>query len=321
MGTSRVETGAAMTMSKTWRRRLARGGSYACRVVTAAVALAAACGWAAAVKVFVLHQHPDTVDVAAIAGRVDNQRAAAGDFAADFVAAVLTTPAKLRTSLQRFVAVSPDSAAPQDVSSLAPAVISTPRVWSVVPAGSVGDATLYSVTVSVQERPYASAGPARAFYRVPVSIWHYQPRALDMPARISDPGPGADVALTYEHPLDTNSEIYSVVSGFISSYLTASAPLDRYVVAGSWLTPVGGYRSAVVTTAETDHEVPDHPGPGTLMHVRASVTAQTSQFATVNFSYPLAVENSGGTWMVADIDLIPQTTSETQPTPVTAVPR
>lgn len=146
-----------MTISETWRRRLARGGSYARRVGTAAVALAAACRWAAAVKVFVLPQHPDTVDVAAIASRVDNQRAAAGDFAA----AVLTTPAKLRTSLQRFVAVSPDSAAPQDVSSLAPVVISTPRMWSMVPAGAVGDATLYSVTVSVQERQYAVRSPVR----------------------------------------------------------------------------------------------------------------------------------------------------------------
>jgi hypothetical protein len=266
--------------------------------------------------VFVLPQHPDTAEVATIAGRVDNQRAAAGDFAADFVAAVLTTPAKQRSSLQRFVTANPDAAAPQDLSSLPPAVINTPQVWSVLPAGAVGDATLYSVTVAVQERPYASAAASRAFYRVPVSMWHYQPRALDLPARISDPGPGADVALTYGHPLDTNSEIYAVVRGFISSYLTASAPLDRYVVAGSWLTPIGGYHSAVVTTAETDHEVPDHPGPGTLLHVRASVTAQTSQFATVNLCYPLAVENSGGTWMVADIDLIPQTNSATPPAPV-----
>jgi Conjugative transposon protein TcpC len=183
----------------------------------------------------------------------------------------------------------------------------------------VGDATLYSVTVTVQERPYASANPVRAFYRVPVSIWHYQPRALDMPARISDPGPGADVALTYAHPLDSTSEIYAVVSGFIGSYLTASAPLDRYVLAGSWLSPVGGYHSAVVTTAETDHEVPDHPGPGTRVRVRAAVTAQTSQFATVNLCYPLTVENSGGTWMVADIDLIPRTSTDTQPAPAGAI--
>jgi len=305
-----------MTVSRTWHRRLARAGGYARRAGSAAVALAAVCGWAAAVKVFVLPQHPDSADVAAIVGRVDNQRAAAGDFAADFVAAVLTTPAKLRSSLQRFVTINPDSAAPQDVSSTVPAVISAPQVWSVMPAGAVGDASLYSVTITVQERPYASAAPSRAFYRVPVSMWNYQPRALDLPARISDPGPGADVAPTYGHPLDTNTEIYTVVSGFISSYLTASAPLDRYVVAGSWLTPVGGYHSAVVTTAEADRDVPDHPGPGMLVHVRATVTAQTSQFATVNLCYPLVVENSGGTWMVADIDLIPQTNSEAQPAPV-----
>ena len=305
-------------MSKTWRRRLMRGGGYARRAGTAAVTLAAVCGWAAAVKVFVLPQHPDNIDMAAIASRVDNQRAAAGDFAADFVAAVLTTPARQRASLQRYVTVTPNTVGPQDVSSLAPAVISTPRVWSVVAAGAVGEANLFSVTVSVEERPYASAASSGAFYRVPVSIWHYQPRALDMPARINDPGPGADVAVTTGHPLDAHSGIYSLVSGFISSYLTAAAPLDRYVLAGSWLTPVGGYRSAMVTTAETDREVPERPEPGSVVHVLAHVTAQTPQFAAVTFSYPVAVKNSGGTWMVADIDLIPPTTSGTQPAPVTA---
>jgi len=308
-----------VAVSKTWRRRLARTGNHARRAGAAVVVCAALLGGLAAVKVFALPAHPDGTDVAAIVGRVDNQRAAAGDFAADFVAAVLTTPASQRASLQRFLSMSPDNAAPAHLSSAIPAVINSPQVWSAVPSGAVGDATLYSVTVTVQERPYASANPVRAFYRVPVSIWHYQPRALDMPARISDPGPGADVALTYGHPLDTNSEIYAVVSGFIGSYLTASAPLDRYVLAGSWLAPVGGYHSAVVTTAETDHEVPDHPGPGTRVRVRAAVTAQTSQFATVNLCYPLTVENSGGTWMVADIDLIPQTSTDTQPTPVGAV--
>jgi hypothetical protein len=306
-------------MSKTWRRRLTRAGSHARRAGAAAVVCAALLGGLAAVKVFVLPAHPDNADVAAIAGRVDNQRAAAGDFAADFVAAVLTTPATRQASLQRFISLPADNAALQQLSSSVPAVINAPQVWSAVPAGAVGDTALYSVTVTVQERPYASAAPTRAFYRVPVSMWNYQPRALDLPARISDPGPGADVALSYGHPLDTSSEIYAVVSGFIGSYLTASAPLDRYVLAGSWLTPVGGYHSAGVTTAETDHEVPDHPRPGTRVRVRAAVTAQTSQFATVNLCYPLTVENSGGTWMVADIDLIPQTGSDISTAPVGAV--
>ena len=36
----------------------------------------------------------------------------------------------------------------------------------------------------------------------------------------------------------------------------------------------------------------------------ATVVAQTAQFATLTMSYPLTVENNGGTWMVAAIDLI-----------------
>ena len=37
----------------------------------------------------------------------------------------------------------------------------------------------------------------------------------------------------------------------------------------------------------------------------ATVLAQTSQFATVNMIYPLRVENSGGTWMISGLDLMP----------------
>lgn len=305
-------------VSKTWLRRLSRAGSLARRIGAVVLVCSALSGGLAAVKVFVLAPHPDDADVAAIAGRVDNQRAAAGDFAADFVAAVLTTPATQWAALRRFLPVSSDSPGPPHPSAAVPAVINTPQVWSVVPAGTVGDATLYSITVTVQERPYASAVPTRAFYRVPVSVWHYQPRALEMPARISDPGPGADVELTYGHPLDVSSEIYAVVSGFIGSYLTGSAPLDRYVPAGSWLTPIGGYHSAVVTTAEADRDVLERAAPGTRVHVRARVTAQTSQFATVNLCYPLTVENSAGTWMVTDIDLIPQTSADASLNPVGA---
>ena len=249
--------------------------------------------------------------MAAIAGRVDNQRDAAGDFAADFVAAVLTTPAAKQRQLQRFLSVPESDSLAQAASSAAPppAVINTPKVWSVVPAGSAGDADLYSATVTVQERPYASAEPSRAFYRVPVSIWQFQPRAMDWPVPLSDPGPGADVNVGYGHPLSPTSPVYAVVNGFISTYLTAITGLDRYVVADSWITPIGGYQSAVINTAETDAEIPDTPAPGTRIHVRATVIAQTSQFATITFAFPLTVENSGGTWMITTIDFIPQMAS------------
>jgi hypothetical protein len=299
--------------SAMWRRRLRRAG----RVLVVACAVLGAC---AAGRVFLAAAHPDDADVAALASKIANQRDAAGDFAADFVSAVLTTPSSHSAALQRFTTVqSPPPTVPTGT-SLPAAVITTPRVWSVVPAGSTTDVDEYSVTVEVQQRPYASAEASRAFYRVAVAMWHFQPRAIDMPTPISDPGPGADVKTGYTHPLDPGNAVYAVVAGFVSTYLTATTGLDRYVVADSWITPVGGYHSAVVTTAATAETVPDAAAPGTRIHLRASVSAQTSQFAVLDFAFPLTVENSGGTWMVADIDLSPHVGEDTAATPAAGPP-
>jgi hypothetical protein len=149
---------STITMSKTWQHRIRRGRRVARRAGLAVVAAGAALGLAAAVKVFVVAAHPDEGDVAAIAHRIDNQRDAAGQFAADFVAAVLSTPATNQAALQRFITLPESAAQPAAISSAPPpAVINTPKVWSVVPQGSAGDADLYSATVVVQQRPYASA--------------------------------------------------------------------------------------------------------------------------------------------------------------------
>jgi len=76
-------------------------------------------------------------------------------------------------------------------------VVTAPQVVSVIHTGTAGDADVYTATVSVTERPYASAQSTRSFYRVPVSMWNYQPRALTLPARINGPGPGADFRTAY----------------------------------------------------------------------------------------------------------------------------
>jgi hypothetical protein len=309
-------------MSRTWHNRIARGRVLARRIGVSLVVLGALMGAAAGIKVFLVAPHPDDVDVTAIAYRVDNQRDAVGQRAATFVAAVLTTPESRRPEvLQRFITLPTSDTAVQPTSAAdpAPAVASTPRVWSVMPAGAAGDATLFSVIVMVEQRPYASAPSTTAFYRVPMSLWHYQPRPMDMPTPISDPGPGADIALRYDHALSPASPVYAVVAGFISTYLTSTTGLDRYVVADSWIKPIGGYQSATIRTAAVDTEIPAQPAAGTQLHVRVTATAYTSQFASVPFTFPLTVENSGGTWMIADIDPAPQvaTDSDTKPAPAT----
>jgi hypothetical protein len=309
---------STFTMSRIWQTRINHGRGLVRRIGVALLAFGALIGFAAGVKVFLVAHHPDDTDVTAIAYRVDNQRDAVGKRAAKFVAAVLTTPESRRAAvLQRFMTLPKSDTVAQKAPAAdpAPAVIDTPEVWSVIPAGTAGEANLYSVIVTVEQRPYASAPPTTAYYRVPMSIWRYQPRPMDMPAPMSDPGAGADITLSYDHALSPTSPVYAVVAGFINTYLTSTSGLDRYVMADSWITPIGGYQSAAIRTAAADSEVPDQPAAGTQIHVRVTANAQTSQFATVPFTFPLTVENSGGTWMIAHIDLTPKvaTYSDSKP--------
>jgi Conjugative transposon protein TcpC len=300
-------------LSKTWKTRLRRWRAHCRSAGLMALAAAAVFGAAAGCRVFLV---PDHTNIAGIAQRVGNQRDQVGAFASDFVVSWLTGTTAQRAALQRFISL-PDNA--PALPTTPAAVVTAPQVVSVIDTGSVGEAELYSATVSVNERPYASAEPTRAFYRVPVSMWNYQPRALALPARVNGPGLGADFQTTYPQALSGDSPVYSVVSGFIRTYLTAATGLDRYVMAGTALAPVGGYQSATVSFIKSDRAVPASPAPGARIHVLAGVTAETSQFATVTMEYPLNVENSDGTWMVAAIDLVPRIGEDAGANPVASV--
>lgn len=255
-----------MKLSQTWSARLQHGGQFGRKAALAVLTGLAVLGGMAGCKVFLAPEHPD---FAAIAQRVHNEQDQVGAFAADFVvswltatttcqgqpaadqgaAAVADTSCKDRDAavLQRFI-TTPDGSA-MTLPQTPAAVVTIPQVVSVISAGSVGDADLYTAVVAANERPYASAQPTRAFYQVPVSVWHYQPRALAMPARINGPGPGADIKLGYRQTVSTDSPIYAVLTGFVRTYLTSTTGLDRYVVAGTPLVGVGGYQSAIVTAA------------------------------------------------------------------------
>jgi hypothetical protein len=305
-----------MQTSRTWAARLRRGRQHGRRAATALVTALALLGGAAGVKVFLA---PDRPDVEAIASRVDDRRDQVGAFATDFVVAWLTATTTCppdrspadgtcaesdRAVLRRYLSL--PEGTPLTLPITPAAVVTSPQIVSLIDEGAIGEAELYAAVVAVDERPYPSADSVRAFYRVPISMWHFQTRAVALPARINGPGPGADAALDYRHALSTDSPLYAVVSGFISTYLTATTGLDRYVIAGTPLTPVGGYRSAIVSNAATADPIPDQPASGAEIRVLATVLAQTTQFATVTMTYPLTVTNSGGTWMVAAVDSAPR---------------
>jgi hypothetical protein len=300
--------------SRTWANRITAWSNRLRTTLVILTVVSALLGGAAGYKVFFA---PDRPDLVGTSQRVGNQADQVGAFAADFVVTWLTATATQRSALRRFVTVTDDQLSLPTVPA---AVVTTPQVVSVIRTGGMADADVYAVTVSVDERAYASADPTRAFYRVPVVMWNYQPRAVTMPARVDGPGAGADVATGYRHPLGQDNPVHAVVSGFIRAYLTATGDLDRYVKADAAINAVGGYQSAIVSTAATDRTVPEDSPPGTQVHVLVTVLAQTSQFATVTLTYPLRVENSGGTWMLAAIDLTPRLDDDAEPTPVAPVP-
>ncbi len=302
-----------MHLTNTWKARLQRWHRPFCKTGIGVVGVASIIGAAAGFKVFLA---PDRPDIATVAQRVSNQQHQIGGFACDFVVTWLTATTAQRATLARFITL-PD---PGPVLPTTPAaVVTAPQSVSVIQTGTVGETDLYAATVSVTERPYASAQSTRSFYLVAVSMWQHQPRAVTLPARINGPGSGSDLRTGYRQALAADSPVYALVRGFIETYLTAVTGLDRYVDAGSGLAPIGGYHSAIVTSLASDRPVPDAPPPGTRIKVLANVVAQTTQFATLTMSYPLNIENNGGTWMVAAIDLTPQTAAS-DPIPV-APPR
>lgn len=317
-----------VTLSNTWRSRVGTGGRRARAAGIALVVLMALFGAAAGFKVFFTTAHPDDADVASIAYTVGNDRDLAAAKAVEFVSAWLTTPASRRGELKRFItipdtdqtALTAQATATGQSSDPAPWVIDQPGVVTVVPKTAAAGLQAFAVTVWVNQRPYASAPAVRAYYRVPIGVWNFQARPIDWPAPMSDPGPGTGVKLGYAHQIDPRSAVYAVISGFASTYLTAAPGLDRYVMADSWIRPIAGYQSVVVKTSGADAEIPASPKPGVVIHVRATIEAQTPQFATQNFSLPLTLENSGGTWMVTNLDLVPQIDADGAATPAAGQP-
>ena len=188
-----------MRLSRTWKARLGRWRGHTRTAATVGLSAAAVFGAAAGCRVFLAPQRPD---IAAIAQRVGNQADQVGAFASDFVVTWLTATTAQRSALASFITL-PDTALALPTTPAA--VVTAPQVASVIHTGTAGGADVYAATVSVTERPYASAQSVRSFYRVPVSMFNYQPRALMLPARINGPGPGADVRVAYPQALSAES--------------------------------------------------------------------------------------------------------------------
>jgi hypothetical protein len=247
--------------------------------------------------------NPPSIDVEAIAQRTTNEHDQIGGFAADFVGLWLTTTADDATAMIDYIDTKTAGVAPPH--KTAAASQATTRKVSVIYTGTVGSVDMFSATVTALERQIPSAAPRRKYYRVPVSMWRQQTKVMGWPVPVNGPGPGVHVKLDFPVTVDQGAKLYMLVSDFVSTYLTKTTGLDRYVVAGSDVWPVGGYSSARLTSLQLSRELPEKPAPGQAISALAGVQAATSQQVPLPMTIPLTLENNNGTWMISALDLTP----------------
>ena len=305
-----------MKVSRTWRGRLDRSQSLVSRLGRPAVL-----GLAALAGLNLLWQFlfGSPVDVVGPARTVVNKAAVVSSFAQDFVSVWLTATASDVGVLTGFVA---KNTGELKLPTTPAVVITAPTVVAVTLTGVAGkeaDAEVYSVVVGVTQRPYESASPTRALYRVPVLWSKFGPQAISLPARVGGPGPGAMLPMTYPVALSASDPAWVAAAGFMTAYLTAAGGVDRYVTADSLLTGLGGaYQSVALTSVTATDAPPTVPADGESVRVLARVDAVTSQFAPTQLVYPLTLQGVGGRWVIAALDQAPAMSVDDDLVPVLA---
>ncbi len=303
-----------MKINRTWAGRLSTSSTVGAKAGRVAVSVLAVLGGLNALWQM-LFSSP--IDVAEPARDVVNQSAIVSSFAQDFVAVWLTATSTSAASLAPFVSVQPSEL---HLPSTPAVVIGAPTVVAVTYQGSAGrdgDGDVYAVTVGVTERPYESASPTRAVYRVPVLWSRYGPRAVSLPFRVMGPGSGANLALAYPTTLGAADPAYATAAGFITAYLTAAGGVDRYVTADSRIVALGGvYQSVSVGTITATAEPAGVPDDGDTARMLVQVTAVTSQYAPVQLVYPLRLRGQDHRWSVAAIDPVPALSDQDELAPV-----
>lgn len=305
------------TLNKVWKNRIGDTRTSAGRVGRVAVSALATLAGLHLVWDLLFSSPPDLVGPART---VVNQSAVVSSFAQDFVSVWLTATSTNRGSLAQFISVKNHDLKLPPTPAV---VIDAPTVVSVTymgTAGRGGTADVFAAVVGVTERPYESAAPTRALYRVPVLWTKYGPRAIVLPARIGGTGPGADATMAYPDAVGQKDPVFAVVSGFISAYLAKAGGLERYVTEDSRLVALGdAYESATVTALLATATPTGAPRDGDTVRVLARVTAITSQYAPTELVYPLTLIGVGGRWSVAAIDRSPVMSNEDDPVPVVTV--
>lgn len=288
-----------LTVSRTNQARISSAGKWLRRSAMTTLAILSLLGLLAFYRTYI---SPPELNIDAITQRTVNTHDQIGGFASDFVELWLTSTDSTASGLAPFIDMK--VAGPPPKRDVAAATEAHARQAAVIYRGMVGELESYSVTVTVMERQIPTAIPRRKFYRMPVTLWHQQPKIIGWPVPVNGPGPGVQVKFDYPSTLEQSAPLYKVLAEFTDTYLTKTTGMDRYALPGT-VSPVGGYSRSQLLSVQLSEQPPQEAAPGYTIRALLQVLARTSQQVPVPMTLPVTLENSNGTWMISAIDLSP----------------
>jgi hypothetical protein len=315
-------------LTNTWRRRLDSGGSAMRRTLSTIafgactiVALSTIWGWFT----------DEPIDITGPARAAVNRTDYVSGYATTCVRLLLTATESQRSALNDCWSAEELRTLP----STAPVIVDSTAVAKIALAASYSDVEQWQVIVRVNQRAYATATPETTLRQVNVLFSTYGLRATGLPATINDSGNGATLPMDYSSTLpvgapddkgrnrSTANPVSDTVAGFLNSYLTPVGGLERYVAAGSGITPVNTCQRVLLTgllatrAVGTDQQTPPD---GTTVQVLATVSELTNRYAPQTEQYPLTLTVQSGSWSVTRIDPGPLLNGTAQLTPVAPSP-
>jgi conjugative transposon protein TcpC len=300
-----------LAVSRTNQARISNAGKWLHRTGIAVLSVLSVLG---ALGFYRTYINPPELNLEAITQRTVNEHDQIGGVASDFVELWLTSTDSTVAGLAPFIDMK--VAGPPPKRDVAAATDVRSRTAAVIYRGSVGEVDSYSVTVTVMERQIPTAIARRKFYRMPVTVWHQQPRIVGWPLPVNGPGPGVQVKLDYPSTLEQSAPLYKVLAEFTETYLTKTAGMDRYALPGT-VSPVGGYSRGQLLSVQLSEDPPQEAPSGYTIRALLQVLAKTSQQVPLPMTLPVTLENSNGTWMIRGIDLSPMVADDS-PEPLQA---
>lgn len=302
-------------ITNTWRKRLGTGWVLSKRAGLAVLIGSSSINglhiaWKAA--------FPDPpLPVAAISHTVDSQADLAKAFAIDCVTRYLTRSAVDGQNLGQCFPHPEKFSMP----TTAAAIVSNPAAYANPWGPTLPHVTTYAVVVGVTEQAYATAPRVRSYFQVPVGVYdHSAPMALDNLTPMDAPPTGVKIELNYPVSVPSNSPLFTMLSGFVSCYLTNSTGLERFVTTDSGVQALHRYPAATLEAATAESNPADNPADNTELRVHLDVSTQDAQYTPGDWSIAVTLRASGGAWFVSGIDQVPVMSSRSTATPSTPTP-